>query len=382
MKKRNILIVLVVLAFVLPCIVYAASTFVVQETEKVKLEPKITDPDNDDLTISYQAPLDKNGEWQTTYGDAGEYKTKITVSDGFSTTNEDLTLIIKRKEEIPTIDSNSPQESNVRINEGQTADFSIMASDLNNDVLSYQWLLDGKMVSEGQTFSFSPSYAQAGSYKVIAIVYDNLHKVSKEWGLEVADVGIENMLDDIPDVAIDENEIASLEIPDFSQYGLSYEISAPVGNDNEWQTGYDDAGSYKVKVNAEGNGFKGDKTVNVMVNDVDRSPVFEEIQSQFIEENRELSIELNAYDPDNSEIIFSAENMPDGAALIGNFFVWRPDFDTVRKTGFVDYVVENFRPLTATFYIKFKASSNGKEIVQNVIVTVNDANRAPVIENK
>src|SRR3989344_7554358 len=210
MKKRNILIVLVVLAFVLPCIVYAASTFVVQGTEKVKLEPKITDPDNDDLTISYQAPLDKNGEWQTTYGDAGEYKTKITVSDGFSTTNEDLTLIIKRKEEIPTIGSHLPQENKIRINEGQTADFSIMAGDLNNDVLSYQWFLDGKIVSEGQSFSFSPSYAQAGNYKAMVIVSDNLHKVSKEWSLEVADVGIENMLEAIPDETIDENEIVSL----------------------------------------------------------------------------------------------------------------------------------------------------------------------------
>jgi len=381
MKKKNILIVLAVLAFVLPCIVYAAGTFVVQETEKVKLDPQITDPDNDNLTVSYQFPLDKSGEWQTTYGDAGEYKTRITVSDGSAATNENITLIVRRKEEVPTIDFYLPQENSVKINEGQTADFSITASDLNRDDLAYQWFLDGKLVSEGQNFSFSPSYAQAGNYKIMAIVSDNLNKVSKGWSIEVADINIENMLDNIPDVAINENELASLELPDFIQYKLSYEISMPIGNGNEWYTGYGDAGTYRIKIHAEGNGFKGDKTVNVIVNDLDRPVVFEKIQNQFIEENQELKIELNAYDPDNTEINFSAENIPDGAVLAGNIFLWKPGFDTVKKTGLVDYVVGNFRPLTETFYIRFKASSNGNEVVRNVIVTVKDVNRAPVIKD-
>src|SRR3989344_6421247 len=147
MKKRNILIVLIVLIVFIPYIAHAVSTFVVQETEKVKLEPKAIDPDNDALTISYQSPLDKNGEWQTTYGDAGEYSTRIIVSDGFATISEDVTVIVKRKKEQPTIDFYSPQEDNVMIDESQAVDFKIMASDLNNDILAYEWLLNGKKVS-------------------------------------------------------------------------------------------------------------------------------------------------------------------------------------------------------------------------------------------
>ena len=279
------------------------------------------------------------------------------------------------------IDFYSPQEDNVMIDESQAVDFRIMASDLNNDILAYEWLLNGKKVSETQEFSFSPSYADSGSYKVIVFVSDNLHRVSREWNLEVSDVDIENILNDIPDVTVNENEIVSLNLPDFAKYGLSYSVSEPIGSDNEWQTDYDDAGTYKVVVHAEGKGFREDENVNVTVNNLDRPPAFDEVPNQFIDENQELQIELSASDPDGDDTEFSVENMPHDATLAGDIFIWRPDFDTVRKAGFVDYFVENFKPLTETSYLKFKASSGENEVVRNVIITVKDVNRPPVIES-
>lgn len=379
MKKINVLIVLAVLLVFLPYIAHALSVFTVQETEKVQLEPQATDPDNDDLVITYGAPLDKNGEWQTTYGDAGEYKTKITASDGLAVASEDITIIVKRKEEPPVIDFYSPEEDPVKLGEDHAINFRIIASDLNRDPLTYEWLFDGKKVGEGQEFSYTPSYKDSGKYKVAVFVSDNLHVVSQQWDLEVKDFDIQRMLDGIPDVTVNENEIASLELPDFDGYGLAYTISDPIGNDNGWQTGFDDAGIYEIKVHAEGNGFKGDTIVKLTVNDVDRAPSFEEVPNQFIDENQELRITLSASDPDSDKVTFLVENMPEGAKLVDNIFLWKPDFDTVIKTSFVDYFVENFKPLTETFYLKFKASANNKEVVRNVIVTVKDVNRAPVI---
>ncbi|MBI2660119.1 hypothetical protein HYX07_03075, partial [Candidatus Woesearchaeota archaeon] len=141
------------------------------------------------------------------------------------------------------------------------------------------------------------------------------------------------------------------------------------------------AGTYEARIHAEGKGFREDKTVNVVVNDVDRAPVFEKIGNKFANEGDEVSINLDANDPDGDEIAYSAENLPEGAEFDENTFVWKTSHDTVRKEGFVDSVMDKFRVFSKSFHPQFIASSKDKRIVQNIIITVKDINRAPVIED-
>ena len=84
--------------------IYTASslkTFEIDETEKLRLGLKTDDADADVLVYTFTEPLDENGEWQTTYGDAGEYSAEITVSDGVNVVSEDVLIIVNRKEEKP-----------------------------------------------------------------------------------------------------------------------------------------------------------------------------------------------------------------------------------------------------------------------------------------
>src|SRR3989344_9379472 len=106
MNKRIALLVTIFLLF--PYIVFSISTFTVRETEKVSLQPSVTDPDSDNIVTTYTSPLDENGEWQTTYGDAGNYTATVTVSDGVTSVSEDVFIIVKRKEEKPIIESFNP----------------------------------------------------------------------------------------------------------------------------------------------------------------------------------------------------------------------------------------------------------------------------------
>src|SRR3989338_4153364 len=101
MNKKIILLLIIFL--VLP-IVYSITTFVVQETDKLSLSTDATDPDSDKLTYYYSSPLNEKGEWQTTYGDAGEYDSTITVYDGQANTTEDIKIIVNKKEVPPQID--------------------------------------------------------------------------------------------------------------------------------------------------------------------------------------------------------------------------------------------------------------------------------------
>ncbi len=376
--KKNIALLLII--FLILPLAYSVTTFVVEETEKISLQTNATDPDNDRLSYTYSPPLDENGEWQTTYGDAGEYKSQVTVSDGLASTSQEILIVVKRKEEMPTIDLYAP-ESPVYLKEMESVRFSLTASDLNKDELSYEWNLDGKKVQEGTEYTYRPLYSDSGTHTVFVIVSDGLFKVSKTWQVIVEDINLQKLLDDIQDVTVNENEIASLILPDFELYGLTYSITEPIGNDNGWQTTYDDEGPYHVSVHAEGNGFSGETGVEVTVNDVDRQPLFDKLENKVINENQTLEIALSATDPDGDEVTYSVDKLPDGAKFEKNVFTWMPSLDTIRKEDFIDYVVEKFTVLSKNFYVQFAANSKDQKVVQNIVITVKDVNRAPIIED-
>ena len=298
MNKK--IIVLLIMLLIFPYSVNSATKFVITETEKISLQPDAIDPDSDSLITAYSYPLNEKGEWQTTYGDAGEYKTTVTVSDGITNVSKDILIIVKRKEESPKIDSFAPEEDFLSIKEGDSIDFKISASDLNKDKISYEWLFDGKRAKDGEEFQYSTSYTDAGTHTISAVVSDGKEEARMEW--------------------------------------------------------------------------------EVNVEDVDRAPLFESIANKVVNENDEVRIVLNAADPDGDNITYSASNMPYGAGLEGYVFTWKPSYDTVQKEGFIDRIVDRFSILSKNFYIQFSANSKDKKAIQNIVITVKDVNRAPVVE--
>lgn len=379
MNKRILLFLIIFSIF--PSSVFSIKTFVIQETEKISLQAKATDPDANRLVTIYTPPLNENGEWQTNYGDAGKYKVAVTVSDGRANVSEDVMIIVKKKEEPPKIESFIPTQVTLSTNEGESIKFGILASDVNKDNLSYEWSLDNRKAKDGQEFSYETTYKDAGNHKISVKVSDGKLDVYNEWDVTVANIDVEGLLNEIKDVAINENDIARLSIPDFEKYGLTYSISEPLGNKNEWKTSYNDSGSYEVILHAEGKGFSGDKIAKVFVNDVDRPPIFEKLENRVINENEEMNITLIANDPDDDEITYSANNLPVGAKLEGNIFTWRPSYDTISKKGYWNRIISQFRTLSRNFNIKFTASSRGEQIAQDIVIIVKDMNSAPVIED-
>jgi len=81
MKKIMMLFLVLFISYI-----YSASSlkvFEIEETEKLSLGLDTEDPDADELVYIFTEPLNENGEWQTTYGDEGEYTATITVSEAF-----------------------------------------------------------------------------------------------------------------------------------------------------------------------------------------------------------------------------------------------------------------------------------------------------------
>ncbi|MBI2650986.1 hypothetical protein HYX01_00780 [Candidatus Woesearchaeota archaeon] len=260
-----------------------AVVIIVEETELVNLVPKAEDPDKDVLDFTFTSPLNENGEWKTTYGDAGEYTVTITASDGSLTTTKEVLIIVNRKEEAPTIDSFAPEEIALSINETQTVKLSISASDLNKDELKYTWKLDGVPIGNKDSAEYQTTYEDAGSHTLKVAVSDGMFDAEKIWSVTVNNVNRKPVLKEIEDINVKETSsiVIELEASDHDGDKIEYEIDdkrfVQDGNKFTWKTGYDDAGDYLVTASVSDGTDKTTQQFKVKVENVNRAPVILDI---------------------------------------------------------------------------------------------------------
>jgi hypothetical protein len=252
---------------------------IAKETDLIKLQAVAYDPDKEQLKYTYSSPMSQDGQWQTTYGDAGEYTVTITASDGELTSSKDALLIVNRKEESPTIDEFTPHEIAANIDENTKIEFSIKSSDLNKDKLEFTWKLDGEDVSSTEEFDYYADYGSAGSHTVKVDVTDGKTVTSMIWSINVRNVDRAPVLKIIPDITVKETETVRIspEAADPDNDTIKYIISEPVGDSGVWETTYDSAGVYEVKVTATDGELEDIQTVKVTVINVNRAPVIDNI---------------------------------------------------------------------------------------------------------
>lgn len=260
---------------------------VVQETDLVSLTPKAEDPDKESvLTYTFTSPVDDKGEWQTKYGDAGEYTVTVTVSDGESTSSRDVLIIVNKKEEAPTIDVSKPIESALVIDETQSVDFTITASDLNKDPLAYTWKLDGIEVGTDNKYTYQTDYDSAGTHTVKVEVSDGTSSQSKIWSVDVKNVNRKPVLEHIDDIKVKETNkvvltaLATDDDKDTITYSISDKRFKQEGNVFTWETDYDSAGSYDVTVSATDGTDTTSQKLKVEVENLNRLPVIVDISQK------------------------------------------------------------------------------------------------------
>jgi hypothetical protein len=67
----------------------------VKEGEVVKIEPLISDLDEDEITLTISEPVGDDGVWQTSFTDHGTYNIKITANDGKDTVNKNVKVVVE-----------------------------------------------------------------------------------------------------------------------------------------------------------------------------------------------------------------------------------------------------------------------------------------------
>ena len=260
-----------------------ATVLIVKETELVNLVPNAEDPDKDTLIFTFTSPLDDNGQWQTTYGDAGEYTITVTASDGSLTASKEVLIIVNRKEEAPTLDSFTPEETTIIVDETEQVAFSVAASDLNEDILRYSWKLDGVSIGNDDSAEYKTTYEDSGSHTVKAIVSDGIFDTEKIWSVTVNNVNGKPQISEVGDIEAKETDTITINVAALDDDGdeLSYSIDdsrfVQDGSTFTWETNYDDAGDHLVTVSVSDGVDTASQEVTVTVENVNRPPVILDI---------------------------------------------------------------------------------------------------------
>ena len=237
----------------------------VKENDLVKLKIKANDQDNDKITYTFTSPLNNQGLWKTSYGDAGEYLVTVKASDGKVTTEKAVKIIVKRVNMLPVIEN----LRNLNVKEGDKVTISPRVTDPNHDKVTVT-------ISEPlQTGSWQTDHKSSGEYQVTVKASDGELESEKSFALTVADVNVPPKISGIEDITVKEGEtvrIKPVATDEDHDDNVSVTISDPVGNDGIWQTTYTDHGVYPLTITATDGKDKVTKMIRVTIEDVNVPP--------------------------------------------------------------------------------------------------------------
>ena len=227
--------------------------------------------------------------------------------------------------------------SSRQVAEGERLQLVVSATDADGDRLRYSMadapsgatLLDS-------TFSWTPTYEQAGTYRVTFSVSDGRGGTDRETVMiRVGEVNREPVLASIgsPQVAEGERLRVALSATDADGDRLRYSASGrPTGSSFSggvfsWTPTYEQAGTYRVTfMVSDGRGGTARETVTITVGEANRAPVLARINTQRVAEGERLRLALRGSDADGDGLRYSMADAPSGATLSDSTFSWTPTY--------------------------------------------------------
>ncbi|MGM5484997.1 MAG: Ig-like domain-containing protein [Nanobdellota archaeon] len=307
---------------------------------------KVTDPDGDPIELSFSEPLNEDGEWQTEQGDAGQYVSTITASDGEIEVSKQVKIVVEGVNEAPVIDV----QDEITVDEGETVSIEPSVTDPEGD--SVEVSFSGWMDSE----EYTTNYDDAGEYTVTVTATDGKNSVEEEVTVVVNDVNRAPELEKPSyDIIAEEGEEIELSLsaddPDGDDVTLSY--SEPFSEEGTWQTEEGDAGEYTVTVTASDGDKESSIELPVVVESLNKAPVIDVQDEITVDEGETVSIDPSVTDPEGDSVEVSFSGWMDSS-----------EYET-------NYNDSGEHTVTVT------ASDGEDSSSKDVTVTVNNVNREP-----
>jgi len=234
----------------------------------VSLKPTASDREGDVVTFSFTAPLDENGEWQTSAADAGEYVVTITASDGKSENSMDVKLVVVSGNNLPVIEDIAA----ITVTAGETVSLSPVVTDEDGDEITISY--SGFMTESSKVTTND----DVGSQTVVITANDGTVSVQKTVTVTVNKLNHAPVIGDLSTVVVTEGELVTLTATatdeDSDEVVITY--SEPLSEDGTWQTAIGDVGTYTVTVGATDGQMTDSKTVAIVVKSANSAPAIEQ----------------------------------------------------------------------------------------------------------
>jgi hypothetical protein len=306
---------------------------------------KAEDPDGKPITFTYSSPLGADGKWQTKIGDAGQYKVRITASDGKSQVSQDVLVNVEPRNQPPII-ADMPE---LTFNEGDKIVLRPQVTDAENDKVTLTY--SGWMNSD----TYQTTFNDAGNHEVTVTASDGKAATQRKIVVHVLHVNRAPSLKKIDDVVIKEGQKITVKPQAVDEDGniITYLFSKPLDETGSWKTKKGDAGKYKVTVTASDGLLNTTQGFTITVESLNLPPVIEMESTVTVRENDLITLNPRVTDPDNNPVTVTYSG-------------WMTT--NTKQTGFSD---QGNHTVTIT-------ANNGKTSAEkNITIVVIDVNRPP-----
>ncbi|MGH8004305.1 MAG: Ig-like domain-containing protein, partial [Limisphaerales bacterium] len=320
--------------------------------------------------------------WTPTFAQAGSYNVTFIASDGSLADSEAVAITVDNVNRAPVLNAIGAKSTN----ENQLLQFRVSATDPDGTVptLSTIGLPSGAAfvdsLNGAGSFSWIPSFAQAGTHNVTFIASDGSLADSEVVAITVNNVNRAPVLNAIGAKSTNENQLLQFRVSSTDPDGTTPTLSAvnsPSGavfvdslngaGSFSWTPSFTQAGTYNVTFIASDGSLADSEVVAITVNNTNRAPVLAPIGAKSTPENQLLQFRISATDPDLTTPTLSATGLPAGAAFVDSAngagsFTWTPSFAQA-----------------GTHNVTFIASDGSLADSEVVVITVNNVNRAPIL---
>ncbi|MDI6787025.1 MAG: M6 family metalloprotease domain-containing protein [Planctomycetota bacterium] len=350
-----------------------------------------TDPDGDNITYSMTSTPTVTGatfnatsgqfSWTPGYTQADVYVVTFTATGFLLSDSKTITITVNNVDWPPTLTSPGTKT----VNEALTLNFTLSATDLDGDIITYSAIglpQGASLDSTTGIFQWSPDYTQSGNYSVTFVASSNSLSDSKTILIIVYNVDRAPQLTSPGNKNVNEAQLLTFTLsatdPDgdsivFTMTSTPTATGATMNSSTgvfSWTPDYTQSGIYVVTFTARAGPtppLSDSKQITITVNNITSGPpLLNSPGDKTVPENATLSFSCVATTPDGiNDITYSMVGTTTGATLNATtgLFSWTPNYT---QSG--DYVV--------TFTVTSLSWGADSKTIR---ITVINTDRAPIL---
>ncbi len=295
--------------------------------EAVAFTVPAADPDAGDVLTFTVANLPSGATFDTSVNPPafswtpaveGSFEVSFTVTDQAQANDRASVIISVGTQNLPP---SLGQIGDVTVAEGDTLVLSVSVSDPEGadvSVFVTPVPVNANFDNDANTFTFEPSFSQAGSYSLKFVASDGVLTDEERVTITVVDVPRPPTISVPPNWAIFENDQLQFTVSVRDASGNRVPVLSsnlppgasldPQSGKFNWTPNFEQAGEYQLTFNASDGNQKAQAGVKILVQDRNRNPELFIIDNQELIEGNVISFEISSIDPDGDEVTIGIDS--------------------------------------------------------------------------